>query len=108
MARADSIQIKLDSFRTLTWCELNHFTSHIMRGDAWGTFMKLAAVIEASAKRAIALKLGTDPSSDGAMTLEFYNCLLLCREAKLISDQAFDFANRVRDVRNELAHSGGA
>jgi hypothetical protein len=64
-------------------------------------------VLEASAKRAIALKLGTDPASDGTMRMVLYNALLLRQEAKLISDQAFAFANHVRHVRNDLAHSGG-
>jgi hypothetical protein len=79
-----------------------------MRGDAWGTFMKFVALIEASAKRAVALKLGVDPSSEGAMRMEFYNALILCKDAKLISDEAFAFANYMRHVRNDLAHNGGA
>jgi hypothetical protein len=108
MVRATQINIKIESFQKLTGCELDHFTAHAMRGDAWGTFMKLAAVVEASAKRAVALKLGTDPSSDAVMRMEFYNALLLCHEAKLISEQAFSFGNYVRHVRNDLAHTGGS
>jgi hypothetical protein len=108
MAHAEYIQIKIDSFKKLTGCDLDHFTAHVTRGDAWGTFMKLATVIEATAKRAIAMKLGADPNSEGVMRIEFYNALLLCNEAKLISNEAFAYANYIRHVRNDLVHSGGA
>jgi len=106
MANAQYIEIKIESFARLTGCDLNHFTDHVMRGDSWGTFMKLATLIEASAKRAVALKLGVDPASEGAMRIEFYCALLLCKEAKLISEEAFAYANYIRHVRNDMVHSG--
>lgn len=40
--------------------------------------------------------------------MEFYNALVLCKDAKLISEEAFAFANYMRHVRNDLAHNGGA
>lgn len=107
MARVDGISIRIESFQKLTGCELQHFLAHALRGDAWGTFMKLATTIEASAKRAIALKLGTDPASTAVMTMDFNNALLLCRDAHLISTTGYEFAKHVRKTRNLLAHNGG-
>jgi hypothetical protein len=106
VVQANAININIESFLRLTGCELDHFTANVMRGDAWGTFMKLAAVIEASSKRAIALKRRTDPSSQAAMKRKFFAALHLCHEEKLISGEAYDFADCVRDLRNELVHTG--
>ncbi len=72
-----------------------------------GSFLKIASLIEASSKRAIGRRLGIDPSSEGVGRLEFYSALVLCRDAKLITVEAFDFANYVRQVRNDMVHKGG-
>ena len=108
MNSTKQIHISLSNFSKLTGCEFEHFSNHIMKGDAWATFMKIAAVVEATSKRAIAIRIGIDPSSEGAMRLEFHNAIVLCTEAGLISKEAFEFANYIRHVRNDLAHNGSS
>jgi hypothetical protein len=101
------IQISLGSFEKLTGATFDHFAAHVLRGDAWGSFLKMASLIEASSKRAIGLKLGLDPSSDGVGRIEFYSALVLCKETGLITREAYEFANYLRHVRNDLVHKGG-
>ena len=100
-------EISIANFKIITGTELEHFTSHVLRGDAWGSFLKLASTIEAASKRAIGIKLGIDPSLEAVARMEFYTALLLCRETELIPPSAFDFANYIRHVRNDLVHNGG-
>ena len=99
-------EISLTGFKVLTGLDLDHFTSQIMRGDEWGTFLKLATIIETSAKRALGLKLGVEPSAEAVLRIEFQTALALCKDARLTSQEAFEFANYVRRIRNHLAHNG--
>lgn len=99
--------IKESTFTTITGLDMRHFAAHVGQGDAWGSFLKITAILEGSSKRAIGIKLGLDPNSEPVGHLEFFTALRLCREAKLISNEAFDFANYMRQVRNDLVHKSG-
>ena len=100
------IQINLENFKLITGIEFDHFFNHILKGDRWGNFLKVVSVLESTSKRAIALKTKIDPNSEAIGRIEFYNALQLCRELKLITEEAFAFANYLRQVRNDLVHKG--
>ena len=98
--------ISKESFARITGTELDHFLKHILVGDSWGVFLKITTVIESSSKRAIGLKLAIDPDLPSVANLELLTALRLCRDIGLVTDEAFNFANRLRSMRNELVHSG--
>lgn len=100
------INIPKDSFLRITGIELDYFLKHVMAGDDWAVFLKLITTLEASCKRAIGLKLGIDPDLESVAEIEFFSALRLCRDASLIPEEAFGFANKARRLRNDLAHSG--
>jgi len=107
MAKISHISIHLDTFKTITGIDFDYFAKHALKGDDWGSFLKLVSVIESCAKRAIGIKVGVDPELESVGRIEFATALLICRDASLISGEAFNFANELRQVRNGLAHKGG-
>lgn len=107
MRKASCFNIKKESFEKLTGCDIDHIVEYVMMGDSWGTFMKISAMIETASKRALAFKLGIEPDCDSVMKISFYKSLVQCKEAGLISFEAYEFANTLREVRNGLAHKGG-
>lgn len=100
------IEIPKNSFQRISGIELDYFFKHVMNGDDWAIFLKLVTMLEAASKRAIGIKLGIDPDLEAVGKLEFFAALRLCREANLIPEDAFNFANRARLLRNDLVHSG--
>ena len=101
------LEISIVGFEKLTGSDFTYFVTHILSGDAWGSFLKMASLLEASSKRAVGMRLGLDPSSESVGRIEFSSALLLCKETGLISAEAFEFANYIRQVRNDLVHKGG-
>lgn len=100
------ITINKERFKSITGMDLIHFMDHILKGDSWGNFLKIASVLEVSSKRAVALKMNVDPKAEVISKIDFNTALLLCKEMKIITSEAFNFANHVRQVRNDLVHNG--
>ncbi len=101
------LEISIVGFEKLTGSDFTYFVTHILSGDAWGSFLKMASLLEASSKRAVGMRLGLDPSSESVGRIEFSSALLLCKETGLTSAEAFEFANYIRQVRNDLVHKAG-
>lgn len=100
--------IKIKTFELITGIDLTHFTNYILKGDNWGSFLKIAIIIEASSKRAICFKNNIPLDSKASRKMEFCSSLVKCKKMKLITDEAFFFADYIRNVRNDLVHKGGA
>jgi hypothetical protein len=100
------VTVHIERFKIITGVSLEHFTQNILKGDSWGIFLKIASVIESSSKRAIALKKGLDPDSPASIKVKFSVSLIKCSELSLITKEAFNFADNIRKVRNDLVHKG--
>jgi len=101
------MRVKTDTYQKLTGVDLKYLVTNLSYGDAWGALLKVAFVLETTAKRAVAFKRGADPLSSSVRRIDFNTALTLCRDAKIISDEAFNFADYIRQVRNNLVHKGG-
>lgn len=100
------VSVHLERFKTITGISFDHFAHNILKGDSWGTFLKIASVLESSSKRAVALKTGKNPDSQTSLSIKSSLALKKCFESSLITQEAFNFADNIRKVRNDLVHKG--
>lgn len=99
--------VHLESFEKVSGIRFEILIKRFDIKDEWATFLKIAAVLESSTKRAVGIKLGIDPNLESVRKQEFFNSLLICRDTKIIQQDAFDFVNRIRIIRNDLVHNIG-
>lgn len=100
------ITIKEVTFADIVGGNLNDILAGLFKGDDWGSILKVSSVLESVTRRAIAKKLGLPLNHKSMGKIHFAERLTLCYDLTLISKEAYEYANAIRELRNNLAHTG--